>query len=106
MQDALPAWRDVGAETRAAVCVEILDRLNARSHEIANAVMHTTGQAFPMAFQAGGSHAQDRGLEAVAIALAAMRRVPAAATWRSPRASARRCACSSGSGSSRAASRC
>ena len=84
MQDALPAWRDVGADTRAAVCVEILDRLNARSHEIANAVMHTTGQAFPMAFQAGGSHAQDRGLEAVAIALAAMRRVPAAATWEKP----------------------
>ncbi len=84
MQAALPAWRDAGEETRAAVCVEILDRLNARSHEIANAVMHTTGQAFPMAFQAGGSHAQDRGLEAVAIALAAMRRVPAAATWEKP----------------------
>ena len=46
--------------------------------------MHTTGQAFPMAFQAGGSHAQDRGLEAVAFALAAMRRVPAAATWEKP----------------------
>jgi acyl-CoA reductase-like NAD-dependent aldehyde dehydrogenase len=37
-----------------------------------------------MAFQAGGSHAQDRGLEAVAFALAAMRRVPAAATWEKP----------------------
>ena len=66
MTAAIPAWRDAGEETRAAVCAEILDRLNARSHEIAHAVMHTTGQAFPMAFQAGGSHAQDRGLEAVA----------------------------------------
>ena len=80
MTAAIPAWRDAGEETRAAVCAEILERLNARSHEIAHAVMHTTGQAFPMAFQAGGSHAQDRGLEAVAFALAAMRRVPAAAT--------------------------
>ena len=84
MAAAMPAWRDAGAETRAAVCAEILARLNARSHEIAHAVMHTTGQAFPMAFQAGGSHAQDRGLEAVAFALAAMRRVPAAATWEKP----------------------
>ena len=84
MAAAIPAWRDAGEETRAAVCAEILERLNARSHEIAHAVMHTTGQAFPMAFQAGGSHAQDRGLEAVAFALAAMRRVPAAATWEKP----------------------
>ena len=44
-------------------------RLNAMSFEMANAVMHTTGQAFPMAFQAGGPHAQDRGLEAVAYGL-------------------------------------
>jgi phenylacetic acid degradation protein paaN len=51
---------------------------------MANAVMHTTGQAFAMAFQAGGSHAQDRGLEAVATALAAMRRVPASSTWEKP----------------------
>jgi phenylacetic acid degradation protein paaN len=84
MGAAIPAWRDAGAEARAAVCAEILVRLNARSHEIAQAVMHTTGQAFVMAFQAGGPHAQDRGLEAVASALAAMRRVPAEATWEKP----------------------
>ena len=35
---------------------------------MAFAVMHTTGQGFMMAFQAGGPHAQDRGLEAVAYA--------------------------------------
>ena len=84
MTAAIPAWRDAGPEVRAAVCAEILVRLNERSHEIANAVMHTTGQAFAMAFQAGGSHAQDRGLEAVATALAAMRRVPASSTWEKP----------------------
>ncbi len=50
------------------VALETLVRLNKRSFEIAYAVMHTTGQAFLMAFQAGGPHAQDRGLEAVAYA--------------------------------------
>ena len=87
MAAAMPAWRDAGAEVRAAVCAEILVRLNARSHEVAGAVMHTTGQAPVMAFQAGGPHAQDRALEAVAYGLAAMRRVPAEATWEKPQGS-------------------
>src|SRR5439155_51162 len=65
MRAALPAWRDAGPHVRADVCVEILTRLNARSHELAQAVMHTTGQGFMMAFQAGGPHAQDRGLAIV-----------------------------------------
>jgi hypothetical protein len=51
---------------------------------MANAVMHTTGQAFPMAFQAGGPHAQDRGLEAVAYAVEEISRVPGAARWSKP----------------------
>jgi phenylacetic acid degradation protein paaN len=46
--------------------------------------MHTTGQAFMMAFQAGGPHAQDRGLEAVAYAWDEMRRIPAKALWEKP----------------------
>jgi phenylacetic acid degradation protein paaN len=46
--------------------------------------MHTTGQAFLMAFQAGGPHAQDRGLEAVTYAWDEMRRIPAAALWEKP----------------------
>ena len=41
--------------------------------------MHTTGQAFVMAFQAGGPHAQDRALEALAYAYAEMTRIPATA---------------------------
>ena len=48
------------------------------------AVMHTTGQAFGMAFQAGGPHAQDRGLEAVACAYAEQTRLPAKADWTKP----------------------
>jgi phenylacetic acid degradation protein paaN len=81
---AIPAWRDVGIEARVGVCLEILDRLNKRSFEIAFAVMHTTGQAFMMAFQAGGPHAQDRGLEAVAYAYEEMKRVPERVTWEKP----------------------
>ena len=77
-------WRKAGPEAWAGVCVEILDRINKASFEIAHAVMHTTGQAFVMAFQAGGPHAQDRGLEAVAYAYDEMRRVPERATWEKP----------------------
>src|ERR1043166_751444 len=67
---AMPAWRDAGVDARAGVCLEILDRLNKGSFEMGGSVMHTTGQAFVMAFQAGGPHAQDRGLEGVAYAYA------------------------------------
>src|SRR5829696_2700372 len=83
-QAGMPAWRDAGPRVRAAACVEILTRINRRSFEIANAVMHTSGQAFVTAFQAGGPHAQDRGLEAVAEAYAEQTRVPAAARWEKP----------------------
>ncbi len=80
----VPAWRAAGPLARAAVCAEILVRINARSFEMANAVMHTTGQPFVMSFQAAGPHAQDRALEAVAYALAEQQRVPAEATWSKP----------------------
>ncbi|MGW3107472.1 phenylacetic acid degradation protein PaaN [Streptomyces sp. NPDC001100] len=78
------AWRDAGAETRAVVSIEILRRISDRTHEFAHAVMHTSGQAFMMAFQAGGPHAQDRGLEAVAYAYAEQVRTPAVAEWTKP----------------------
>jgi phenylacetic acid degradation protein paaN len=78
------AWRDAGAEMRAMVCLEILKRIADRTHEFAHAVMHTSGQAFMMAFQAGGPHAQDRGLEAVAYAYAEQVRTPDTAEWTKP----------------------
>jgi phenylacetic acid degradation protein paaN len=78
------AWRDAGAEMRAVVCLEILERISDRTHEFAHAVMHTSGQAFMMAFQAGGPHAQDRGMEAVAYAYMEQVRTPDNAEWTKP----------------------
>jgi len=77
-------YRKAGPEAWIGVCMEILDRLNKKSFEIAHAVMHTTGQAFMMAFQAGAPHAQDRGMEAVAYAWDELRRIPASADWEKP----------------------
>ncbi|MYW68898.1 phenylacetic acid degradation protein PaaN [Streptomyces sp. SID8379] len=84
MRVGMRAWREAGAEVRAAVCLEILARISARTHEFAHAVMHTSGQAFMMAFQAGGPHAQDRGLEAVAYAYQEQVRTPDTAQWSKP----------------------
>ncbi|MEH0513123.1 phenylacetic acid degradation protein PaaN [Streptomyces sp. B21-106] len=84
MRSGQRAWRDAGAEVRALVCLEILKRISDRTHEFAHAVMHTSGQAFMMAFQAGGPHAQDRGLEAVAYAYAEQVRTPGTAEWSKP----------------------
>ncbi|MBU9665972.1 phenylacetic acid degradation protein PaaN [Burkholderia multivorans] len=77
-------WRDAGPSAWIGVSLEILARLNRASFEIAYSVMHTTGQAFMMAFQAGGPHAQDRALEAVAYAWDQLRRIPADAHWEKP----------------------
>lgn len=77
-------WRDAGIETRTGIALEALQRLNGRSYEMAFAVMHTTGQAFMMAFQAGGPHAQDRALEAIAYAYEAMTHVPPYVLWEKP----------------------
>lgn len=59
-------------ETRLGVCLEALDRLAAASFENAFATMHTTGQAFMMAFAGSGANSLDRGLEALVYARRAM----------------------------------
>jgi phenylacetic acid degradation protein paaN len=82
--EAMPAWREAGPEVRAGVSLEILTRLHQRVFELANAVQHTSGQAFVMAFQAGGAHALDRALEAVAYAYEEQTRTPATAYWEKP----------------------
>jgi phenylacetic acid degradation protein paaN len=83
-QAAMPAWQAADVEGRTGLCIEMLDRLNAQSFELAHAVMMTTGQGWMMAFQAGSPHAQDRGLEAVAYAYREQKFVPAEATWEKP----------------------
>lgn len=85
---ARPALAAARVEARIGVCLEVLARLNAMSFVMANAVMHTTGQAFAMAFQAGGPHAQDRALEAVALAWDEMTRFAATARWEKPQGKA------------------
>lgn len=65
---AQKSWRKLSNETRLGICLEMLHRLASQSFLMAHAVMHTTGQPFVMSFQAGGPHALDRGLEAVAYA--------------------------------------
>jgi phenylacetic acid degradation protein paaN len=81
---ALPGWRDAGPQTRAGVTLEILARLHQHVFELAYAVQYTTGQAYVMAFQAGGPHALDRALEAVAYAYDEMVRHHEHADWQKP----------------------
>ncbi len=83
-QSAMTGWQRVGPDGRVGLCLEMLDRLNRQSFEIAHAVMMTTGQGWMMAFQAGAPHAQDRGLEAVAYAWREMSFVPTEARWEKP----------------------
>ncbi|AZY48792.1 phenylacetic acid degradation protein PaaN [Bordetella avium] len=83
-QTAGESWRRAGPRAWVGVSLEILTRLNRRSFEMAQAVQHTTGQGFMMAFQAGGPHAQDRGLEAVTYAWQEMSRIPDVAIWEKP----------------------
>jgi phenylacetic acid degradation protein paaN len=83
-RNGMADWRKAGIDARTGVTLEILDRLHKRVFELANAVQHTSGQAFVMAFQAGGAHALDRALEAVAYSYEEMHRYPAEATWEKP----------------------
>ncbi|WP_295044790.1 phenylacetic acid degradation protein PaaN [uncultured Paracoccus sp.] len=87
-QGAADALASACVETRMGACLDILSRLNRISFLLGHATMHTTGQAFAMAFQAGGPHAQDRGLEAVAVAWTEMTRFPGSACWEKPQGKA------------------
>ena len=87
-QAALPVLAAASVEARVGAAIEILTRLNRISFLIAHATMHATGQAFAMAFQAGGPHAQERGLEAVAVAWEEMTRYAGTARWEKPQGKA------------------
>lgn len=82
-RQAMPSWRDAGAEARTGVCLEMLCRLGQSLPLFLNAhaTVHTAGQSFMMAFAGCGANALDRGLEALAYAWKAQRDVPAGARW-------------------------
>ena len=81
---AMKQWKNISLDERTGICLEMLDRINKKSFEIANAVMHTTGQPYMMAFQAGGPHAQDRGLEALTYAYKQLKDIPTEARFEKP----------------------
>lgn len=83
-QRAMRPWRDADIDARAGVLTETLQRLARDSFCMANAVMHTSGQGFMMAFQAGASHALQRALESVAAGYGQLRDIPAEAVWEKP----------------------
>lgn len=78
------AWRDAGPDGRVGVCLEILDRLHARGFEIANAVRHTSGQPFVVAFSISVASTLNRSLEALAWSWRQMSRIPRSVVWERP----------------------
>lgn len=78
------AWANTDKDNRAGILIEALNRVQSRFFEIAYATMHTTGQSFIMSFQASGPHANDRALEAIAVAYDEMSRIPAEKEWVKP----------------------
>ncbi len=77
-------WSKVAIEERAGLLIETLSRIIERFHEITWATYHTTGQSYPMSFQASGPHSADRALEAVAMAFTEMNRFPKTVLWEKP----------------------
>ncbi len=79
---AIGTWAAAGATARLGVLMEVLDVLY-REHlfEIAQAVMHTAGQSFNMAYAGSGVNALDRGIEALVYAQQAMAAVAPQARW-------------------------
>lgn len=78
------AWKNASIADRAEVLIDSLERIKDRFYEIAYATMHTTGQSFVMSFQASGPHANDRALEAIAMAYEEQNRFPARQNWVKP----------------------
>lgn len=72
---ALPDWAAAPPDLRAALCAEMAVRLYEANFEMAHAVMHVAGQSYTQAFSGSGPNALDRGIEALAYAVKAMRDV-------------------------------
>lgn len=83
-QQAMTGWQQCSVDERAGVLLESMQRLSQNSFCMAHAVMHTTGQGFMMAFQAGAAHALQRGLEAMAVAYGQLQDIPTTVVWEKP----------------------
>lgn len=83
-QEQKKSWAQTDINSRAGILIEALDRIKSRFFEIAYATMHTTGQSFIMSFQASGPHANDRALEALAVAYDELSRIPSEKEWVKP----------------------
>lgn len=81
LRAAWEPWRAASVHARVGVCAEILERWSQQAFEHAWATVHTTGQAFMLAFAGSGASSLDRGLEALAVALDLMEAVPERATF-------------------------
>ena len=81
-EKAMGDWSAVSVQTRVGTLMEVVDVLY-RDHlfEIAQAVMHTAGQSFNMAYAGSGVNALDRAIEALVFANQAMRAVTPHARW-------------------------
>jgi len=79
---AMAGWSAASIDTRIGVLMEVVDVLY-REHvfEIAQAVMHTAGKSFNMAYAGSGVNALDRAIEALVYAEQAMRAVAPGARW-------------------------
>lgn len=80
-QEALSIWRWVPYTERLGLLMESVERFAKHFFEVAHATMHTTGQAWMMAFQASGPHAADRAVEALAVAFQELSHIPSQARW-------------------------
>ena len=81
-EKSITSWAAAPIDTRIGVLMEVLDVIY-KDHlfEVANAVMHTAGQSFNMAYAGSGVNALDRGIEALVYAEQAMRAVTPTARW-------------------------
>lgn len=78
---ALPGWAAADIDTRLDVLMRALDAIYADLFVMVQAVMHTAGQSYNMAYAGSGVNALDRGIEALVYAEQAMRSVAPTANW-------------------------
>ena len=79
---AIGSWSGATVDTRIGVLMEVVDRLyQGHLFEITQAVMHTTGQSFNMAYAGSGVNALDRAIETLVYAHQAQHAVAPQARW-------------------------